>query len=203
MEDKKLVIAGNISALRQASRMTQMELASKLNYSDKAISKWERGESIPDVLVLKSIADLFGVTLDYLLEADHGEKPMPAQESPAYMHRNRKVTTTLSILLVWFVALVVYVVLDLTIPATIFKWISFAWAIPASMIVWLIFNTYWFDRRLNYCIISLLMWSALACVVVTVAAATFWPWKLLFLGIPGQIAILLWSLYKRKKAHEA
>ena len=101
MEEMKLAIAKNIAALRQASRMTQLELAEKLNYSDKAISKWERGESIPDVLVLKSIADLFGVSLDYLLETDHDQKPMPSQESPGYRHRNRKVTTTLSVLLVW------------------------------------------------------------------------------------------------------
>ena len=71
MEDLKQILAKNITALRQASRMTQLELAEKLNYSDKAISKWERGESIPDVTVLKAIADLVGVTLDYLLEDDH------------------------------------------------------------------------------------------------------------------------------------
>jgi transcriptional regulator with XRE-family HTH domain len=202
MEDKKLVIANNIAALRQASRMTQLELAEKLNYSDKAISKWERGESIPDVLVLKSIADLFGVTLDYLLEADHGEKPKPAQESPGYLHRNRKVTTTLSVLLVWFLATLCYVVMDLAIPTTVFKWISFAWAVPVSLIVWLVFNSIWFNQRRNYGIISLLMWSTIACVVLTVAACGFWPWKLFYLGITGQIAILLWSRYKKKTAHE-
>ena len=202
MEDLKLVITKNIAALRQASRMTQLELAEKLNYSDKAISKWERGESIPDVLVLKSIADLFGVSLDYLLEEDHDEKPKPAQESPGYLHRNRKVTTTLSVLLVWFVATVCYVVMDIAISASVFKWIPFAWAVPVSMIVWLVFNSIWFNRRTNYVIISLLMWTGIACIVLTVAACGYWPWKLFYLGIPGQIAIVLWSRYKRKSAQE-
>ena len=203
MEEMKLVIAKNIAALRQASRMTQLELAEKLNYSDKAISKWERGESIPDVLVLKSIADLFGVSLDYLLETDHDQKPMPSQESPGYRHRNRKVTTTLSVLLVWFVATVAYVVMDLAIPTSIFKFIPFIWSVPGSMVIWLVFNSIWFNARRNYYIISLLMWSTLACVVLTVAACGFWPWKLFFLGIPGQIAIWLWSRYKSKTAHES
>ena len=203
MEEMKLVIAKNIAALRQASRMTQLELAEKLNYSDKAISKWERGESIPDVLVLKNIADLFGVSLDYLLEENHEQKPMPSQESPGYRHRNRRVTTTLSVLLVWFVATVAYVVMDLAIPASIFKFIPFVWAVPESMVVWLVFNSIWFNARRNYYIISLLMWSTLSCVVLTVAACGFWPWKLFFLGIPGQIAILLWSRYKTKTAHES
>ncbi len=202
MEEMKLVIAHNIAALRQASRMTQLELAEKLNYSDKAISKWERGESIPDVLVLKTIADLFGVTLDYLLEADHGEKPKPTTESPGYLHRNRKVTTTLSVLLVWFVATVCYVVMDIAIPTSVFKWIPFAWAVPVSFIVWLVFNSIWFNQRANYYIISLLMWSGIASIVLTVAACCFWPWKLFYLGILGQIAIVLWSRYKKKNAHE-
>lgn len=198
MDEMKFAIAKNIAALRQASRMTQLELAEKLNYSDKAISKWERGESIPDVFVLKSIADLFGVSLDYLLQDDHEEKPKPSQESPGYLHRNRKVTTTLSVLLVWFVATLSYVVMDLTIPLSVFKWIPFAYALPVSMIVWLVFNSIWFNRRRNYCIISLLMWTGIACIVLTVAACCFWPWKLFYLGVIGQIAILLWSRYKKK-----
>ncbi len=204
MEDLKLIIARNIAALRQAGHMTQLELAEKLNYSDKAISKWERGESIPDVLVLKTIADLFGVTLDYLLEEDHDRQPAPepVPEAPADHHRNRRVTTTLSVLLAWFVATVAYVVMDLTIPDSVFKWIPFAWAVPVSMIIWLVFNSIWFNQRRNYGIISLLMWTGIACIVLTVAACGFWPWKLLLLGIPGQIAIILWSRYKRRSKQE-
>ena len=204
MEDLKLIIARNIAALRQSSQMTQLELAEKLNYSDKAISKWERGESIPDVLVLKTIADLFGVTLDYLLQEDHDHAPAPepAPEVHSYHHRNRLVTTTLSVLLAWFVATVCYVVMDLAIPASVFKWIPFAWAVPVSMIILLVFNSIWFNQRRNYGIISLLMWTGVACVILTVAACGFWLWKLLLLGIPGQIAIILWSRYKRKSKHE-
>lgn len=193
MEEMKLVIAHNIAALRQASRMTQLELAEKLNYSDKAISKWERGESIPDVLVLKTIADLFGVTLDYLLEEDHGEKPKPTVESPGYLHRNRKVTTTLSVLLVWFVATVCYVVMDIVIPASVFKLIPFAWAVPVSFIVWLVFNSIWFRPRLNYLIISLLVWSLLATLQLTILPFGYNVWPIYLLGIPAEVIIIIWS----------
>lgn len=71
MEDLKRIIADNIAELRKAVPLTQAELAEKLNYSDKAVSKWERGESIPDVIVLKQIAGIFGVSVDYLLEEVH------------------------------------------------------------------------------------------------------------------------------------
>ena len=80
MENLKHLIALNIAALRRAQGMTQITLAEKLHYSDKAISKWERGESLPDISVLKEIADLFGVTVDYLLYEHTDDKlPEPAE----------------------------------------------------------------------------------------------------------------------------
>ena len=77
MESLKTVIAKNIVSLRKANHLTQTELADKLNYSDKAVSKWERGDSLPDVIVLKQIADLFGVTLDYLVQSEHRQETRP------------------------------------------------------------------------------------------------------------------------------
>ena len=71
MEDLKAIFAENLSALRKKKGWTQLELAERLNYSDKAVSKWERGESLPDVTILKKISQLFEVTVDYLLEADN------------------------------------------------------------------------------------------------------------------------------------
>ncbi len=199
MLDLKQTIAKNLAALRQNAGMTQSELAEKLNYSDKAISKWERGESIPDVIVLKSIADLFGVKLDDLLSQEQPAKPAVVAETAPAHHRNRKVVTTLSVLLVWFVATVCYVVMDMAIPASVFRWFPFLWAVPVSVVVWLVFNSIWFNQRTNYIIISILMWTGIACIVLTVAACGFWPWKLFYLGITGQLAIYLWSRFQKKK----
>ena len=72
MENLKLIIAKNITELRRAASMTQLDLAQKLNYSDKAVSKWERAESVPDISVLKSVAELFGVKVDNLI-TDHDD----------------------------------------------------------------------------------------------------------------------------------
>lgn len=201
MEDLKQILAKNITSLRQSRKMTQLDLAEKLNYSDKAISKWERGESIPDVTVLKSIADLFGVTLDYLLEEDHtaAAGPVtPVPEAPGRKHRNHKVITALSILIVWFVATFLFVVLDTAMPGNPANWLSVAYAVPVSMVVWLVFNSMWFNRRRNYLIISLLMWTTLLAIFLSVAAGGFGMWRLFLLGIPGQVAILVWSRFQRK-----
>ena len=201
MEDIKPIIAKNITALRQSAKLTQIELAERLNYSDKAVSKWERAESIPDITVLKTIADMFHVPLDYLVR-EHDELPVqePQLETAPRKGRNRKVITALSIMLVWFVASTVFVILDVALRNN-FRFLCFAYAVPVSMIVWLVMNSIWFTRRRNYLIISLLMWTTIGCVLLTLAMARIYIWQLAILGLLGQIIICTWSKmqYKQKK----
>ena len=203
MNDIKPIIAKNITALRQNAKLTQIELAERLNYSDKAVSKWERAESIPDITVLKTIADMFEVPLDYLVR-ENPELPVIEEEPEAVpvKKRNHKVITALSILLVWFVAAVVFVVLDMVELDTKLHFLAFAYAVPVSMIVWLVLNSIWFSRRNNYLIISLLMWTSLACTALLLqllCGISFW--QMIILGAMGQIIIATWSKmqYRQKK----
>lgn len=197
MEDLKSIIAKNITNLRQGAKLTQIELAERLNYSDKAISKWERAESLPDITVLKAIADLFGVPLDYLVRENH---ELPAEKAPETdKDRNHRVITTLSVLIAWFVATLAFVLMDMIAPDWQARYLVFMYALPVSMIVWLVFNSIWFNRRLNYTIISLLMWTGILSVVLTLHAFGIGSWQLLLLGLPGQIAIFLWSKLQYRK----
>ncbi len=203
MNDLKPIIAKNIIELRTAAGMTQIELAEKLNYTDKAVSKWERGESVPDVSVLLRIAELFDVTLDYLVH--HHERKRTVSELASEKIRNRALITGISIVLVWLVATALYVSTDIASVPYIYRWLVFVWAVPASAIVWLIFNSIWFNKKINYIIISLLVWSALASVYLTLLVYgidVFNIWILFILGIPSQIIILLWSGIKRRKAEK-
>ena len=203
MEDIKPIIAKNITALRQGAKLTQIELAERLYYSDKAVSKWERAESIPDITVLKAIADMFQVPLDYLVQ-ENPELPV-VQEEPEptpRKKRNHKVITALSILLVWLVAAVVFVVLDMVGIGSKLHFLAFAYAVPVSMIVWLVLNSIWFSRRYNYLIISLLMWTTMGCTALLlrlVVGINFW--QVLIPGALGQIIIATWSKmqYQKKK----
>lgn len=193
MEDLKTIIAKNIVTLRQAAKLTQSDLAEQLNYSDKAISKWERAESLPDITVLKAIADLFEVPLDYLVQETHDAAPVQKAEPAPNKKRNHLVITLLSILIVWFVATLVYVTLDMALPAKGARFLVFVYALPISTIVWLVFNSIWFNSRRNFLIISLMMWTTILSVVLTVHACGYFTWQFLLLGIPGQVAIWLWS----------
>ena len=192
MEDLKNVIAANVASLRRAASMTQLELAEKLNYSDKAVSKWERGESIPDVAILKAIADLFGVTVDYLLTEDHEEKAVPDSvpvPSP-HVRRNRFLIAMLATALVWMSATAAFVALNIGAPEQP-GWMAYIAALPVSCIVLLVFNSIWGLRKRNFLIISVLMWSLL--LLVYLLLRSYHLWMLFLLGIPGQIGVLLWS----------
>ena len=188
----KNIIAQNIAQLRRDNNMTQLELAEKLNYSDKAISKWERGESLPDVAVLKNIADIFLVSVDYLLEETHKKIAPPSARTTA-RKRRRGVITWLGVLLVWMVATIAFVTLQLIVPVKMSAWLTFVWAIPVSAVVWLIMNSVWFNRRRNYLIVSVLMWTVLAAAHITLLVAGVNVWLIYLLGIPAQIIIFLWS----------
>jgi transcriptional regulator with XRE-family HTH domain len=200
MEDIKSIIAENIVQLRKRKGMTQIELAERLNYSDKAVSKWERGESVPDIGVLKTVADLFGVTVDYLITAEHENEAEAVTETPIddegariKWKRKRLMITGMSVMLVWLVALLVFIPLDVAYNDIVWHFLAFAYAVPVSMLVWLVFNATWFDRRKNFLIISLMVWTLIASIYLTVLALGYNIWQLYLLGIPGQLIIILWS----------
>lgn len=189
MQDLKPIIAKNIADLRRAASMTQIELATRLNYSDKAVSKWERGESIPDVAVLKEIADLFSVKVDYLLTEDHSTAA-PEELSPK-KRRDHTVISLLSVSLVWLVATFVFVCMRIALPEMHSLWLAFVYALPVTAIVTLVFNSMWGQPRRNYWIITALVWSALLSVYLSYPVGMMW--LIFLLGIPAQIIIVLWS----------
>mgnify|MGYP001281113684 CR=1 FL=1 len=188
-EDIKQIIANNIIELRKKMSLTQAELADNLGYTDKAISKWERAESIPDVVTLKQLADLFGVTLNYLVEEEHTKSQ---GEVPRRTKNNRLIISLLAAAAVWFVATVLFVYLQFFGAGNV--WLVFAGAVPISMIVLLVFNSIWGKKSLNFVIISVLVWSAL-----TFTYLMLLPYNLFLIfviGIPIQVLIILWSQIK-------
>lgn len=187
MKDIRRIVAANIAALRKNAGYTQAALAEKLQYSDKAVSKWESGASMPDAGVLMSIASLFGVTVDYLLQEEHAEEKLPAASDVCRRHL---IISLLAMALVWLIATAVFVFLTFS-PVEGPLWLTFIWAVPASLIVALVFNSIWGRRRRNYLYISLLMWTLLGAVYLT--CLPFNLWLLFVIGVPGQVIILLWA----------
>ena len=193
MEDIKQIIADNIAELRKEQHLTQAELADKMGYTDKAISKWERAESIPDIGTLKEFADLCGVSLDYLVQKEHVEQ-RPALSRQA--RSNRLIISLLAAAAVWLIATVLFVYLKIFGVPNV--WLVFAGAVPVTMIVLLVFNSIWGNKKHNYVIISILVWSVLAFTYFILMKYNLF---LIFLiGVPIQVMIILWSQIKTSKS---
>ena len=199
-EQVKARIGANIAYYRKQAGLTQAGLGEKLNYSDKAVSKWERGESIPDVLTLMQMASVFESTVDALLGDVNALPDNPStleramnQVSEKALKRkaNKNIILALTTTLVWFVALLAFVVLStLDIP---YSWLAFFYAVPVNAIVLLSLRSAWHDFRWNKALISAIVWGSLASIYASIRAFLgFNAWKIFLLGIPGQIAIFLW-----------
>ena len=189
MKDLRNVIAQNIYNLRVGAQMTQSHLAALLNYTDKAISKWERGESIPDVTVLYEISRLFGVSVDYLLSDEHGDEASNRAGRGEY--RYTLAVSWLSVIGVWILATVIFVALlwaDIS-PAN--SSLTFIYAIPVSSILALIFNCIWGRRSYNFLFGSLILWSVIMSVYLSVLfIASANVWFVFLIGVPTQLAFL-------------
>ncbi len=197
MDDLKRIIAKNIVELRKSMNWTQAEFAEKLNYSDKAVSKWERAESIPDVIVLKKIVDLFNVKIDYLFEPDHKEKEDAARTASKLRNRNRLIVTLQSISLVFLVATILFVLVKIfSIEFGQPSWMVFVYALPVSCIVLLVFNSIWGKGKINFVIITSLVWSILLAVYLSFESENLW--LIFMIGVPAQIIIVLWANFKIK-----
>ena len=166
MSDIKRIVADNINKLRTEKHITQMELSEKLNYSDKAVSKWERAESIPDVTVLKQIGEIFGVSVDYLLST-HDEEETPPVYRAEKTEVNYVVVSLIAVIGIWTVALFLFFLLKWILAKSV--WEIFVYALPVTFIAMLVFHSLWGKRKfLNFWIVSALMWSILAVIYVSI-----------------------------------
>ncbi len=189
MEDIRQILADNLTKLRKANNYTQIELGKKLGFTDKAVSKWEQGDTVPDIETLKKLSDLYHVSIDSLLDESPIETKINTKEKNKII-TNKIIITLMSITLVWATALILFTLGVLGAEPT-YEWKLFIWALPITFIVILIFNSVWGRARYNYAISSGLMWMVL--LAFHLQLQRDYMWMIYLLGIPGQIAIILAS----------
>jgi len=162
--------------------MTQFELGEALSYSDKAVSKWERGEAVPDAYVLKKLAALFNVSVDYLLNK-HDEHELKTVRRHRF---DRRIISLISFVGTWTLAIIIFAILwFLSSP----QWLVFVYALPVSLIVMIVLTAVWGKRKTKVYFISLLVWSIIAAIYLTFMHHNWWI--LFVIGLPAQIIILL------------
>ena len=194
MNDIKDIIANNLIKLRKKHKLTQNELAEKLNYSDNAISRWERGEVTPSIETLDQIAKYFDVPLSSLIE-DNALGVSEKQDKKIL--RNKLAIILLFMSLVWLVATITFVYGKVIFNINL--WIVFVWAVPVSCLVLSPFNAYWGKYIWKFVILSVFQWSLLACFYLQFIEYNMW--LVFVVGIPIQVALSIWAFLKPKSFH--
>ncbi len=195
MNDVRGVIAANLTQLRKQRGLTQAGLAETLGYSDKAISRWERGDTMPDISVLVEVCRFYGVTLDDLVHPGCGAS---APQNAAAVGE-RITVCSLMIAVVWFVATVLFVYGTTFRPGA--NWKLFIYAIPVSFFVVLLYNRRWGIPKLNVYLSSALIWTLL--LAVYIGFLSYNLWLIFVIGIPAQICVILFHRVRRLSRKES
>ncbi len=154
-EEWREALAKNLAEGRKSKGLTQTELGERMNYSDKSVSKWERGEGVPDVGVLIRLGELYGKTPDELL----GIKPETKQPGKNPLIRHAAVLLTMAAI-VMLSALAAFILIRAAFPAVKEAWLAFIVALPvmfglggASFLVWK-------DYAWAFGALSIALWTA-------------------------------------------
>ena len=179
-------VAKNIAAYRKAHHDTQLDLATKLNYSDKSVSKWERGESLPDVYILSQIADLYGVSVSALI----GEIQPPKESKPHY----HMFILLLSLALTMAVATLLFsmfMICKVPYPA----WMFFVYALPVCSIICIVFTSLWWGILWQGVSVSALIWTLGLSLYLSFELENV---ALIFLVCAAlQVLTVLWEIFRK------
>ncbi len=179
-------VAKNIAAYRKAHHDTQLDLATKLNYSDKSVSQWERGESLPDVYILSQIADLYGVSVSALI----GEIQPPKESKPHY----HMFILLLSLALTMAVATLLFsmfMICKVPYPA----WMFFVYALPVCSIICIVFTSLWWGILWQGVSVSALIWTLGLSLYLSFELENV---SLIFLVCAAlQVLTVLWEIFRK------
>ena len=199
MRTTKEIIAENLTVLRKTHHFTQAELAERFHYSDKAISRWERGEALPDVEVLCDLCRFYGITLDYLVSEHRGAGAKKEDAERRGWTATQGTLCALMITTVWMVATFCFVTGQLfaggKFPFLSHGWDNFVIAVPMSLIAVLPFRYRWGMRPVPCTLLySAILWTSLAAAYL--CQLHYNLWMLFILGIPVQVMLFLWLQMK-------
>ena len=191
------LLAKNLAYYRKTSGLTQLELAEKFNYSDKSVSKWERGEGFPDVFVLKSLADFYGIDVDDFYATEH-KKITTTNHSL----RKQVYIKLLSVGIGWTVTLMTFFLLNTLLAEDVpFKtWLVFIYGAVITGIILLVWDFIYHHRFLRVIDTSVLIWSSALTLYFTILIITGKNLPLMFIiGVPLEILEIIWFMFRRNK----
>ena len=195
MDELAKIVAENLISLRKEKHLTQQELAEKIGYSDKLVSKWELGKAVPTVDKLMQLASFYNVPLDSIVTKDGCKKIVQSKGKDKNM-TNKVVIMAMAGTFILFVAIAVFVNSLITGPRV--NWSSFLYMVPAIGLIDGILDFRFYGKNLAlWILLSVFIWGLL----LSVALHFFYYmdqniFYILLIGIPLQIVVVLFSQFK-------
>lgn len=186
MDELKAVFASNLIRLRTGANLTQAELGEKLHYTDKAVSKWERAESVPDAQTLLMLSRLFGVTVDQLLTSQEHWEPRSTLRTETETY-SRLFIVLCAIASIWTLCVIEFVTVWIVLDTI--QWIVFVIAVPLSLTALLVFNSVWYQGKHNMYIVATLVLSLVVMIYLLLLKHNFWQMFLIL--IPAELVVYL------------
>lgn len=189
MKNLRDIISNNIASLRRKKGLTQVDLAKKINYSDKAVSRWEKGEVLPDIETLQQVAKVLGVPLEYMFDEHSTEQTEKKQP-----RKNEMIFASFVISVVWTVISILFVYLK--IKNNFIYWQAFVWGVPVTALCCLYFHRKWKNKVFNLVVLTILNWSLIASIYCQFIQHN--PWLVFIVGVPIEAAIVTSSFANPK-----
>lgn len=189
------VVGANLLKLRKHKKLTQLELAKLLNFSDKTISKWESGESLPNIDVLTQLTKFYEISMNDLVDPNFEPEKNQTQKIDDVKIK-KVIVSLLFITILWLVLAVIFVYAKIYAGANL--WTVFIWGVPISCVIAIVFNRFWGNSKVALYLISVLIWTFLAAVYLQFMDYSLWV--IFILGVPAEVLTILWYGLRKQTA---
>ena len=190
MENIREIVAKNIATLRKESNLTQIELAQKINFSNKAISRWEQGEVLPDIETIQKLSEIFNVPISSILEEQDDNKKRKISK----LTKKDILSHIFLICEIWVVIGVIYAYLNISKGSNL--WQIFLWGVPATALFLIIQNRKKKNNILSFVFTTIFVWSFITSLFLHLLESC--PWYFFLLGIPVQGMLIVRYLFDYK-----
>ena len=191
MENVKEIVSQNLLRLRKENNLTQAELARRINYSDKAISRWEAGEVVPDLETIYALSEVFDVPVSYITESRSKEGANDGRKVIG-----QKILSQIFLCCeIWLIITVLFVYLKISRHTNL--WQLFVWGVPCSMLVLWLYNRKERTNVLLFIYSTIFVWSVTTCIYLHLIESN--PWYMFFIGLPAQGLLVIRYLFNYKQ----
>lgn len=195
MKELRYIVGENLYKLRKSKGLTQLQISKELNYSDKAISRWERGDAMPDLESLNKISIFYNVPLDYMVkEHENIDEITELNNQQAKMEQSKRISIALLwVSVIWILVAVIYAYCEMFLNISL--WQVFVWGVPFSVFIFSVFNRRWNMIKQKYILHSIFLWTLLLSIYLQIMSYNVW--LIFIIGVPIQISLIL--LHSLKK----